>query len=94
MIPSNKEKAKRFRLGNAVFKWLIFGWSQNHAAGGGRTKLVKTGRNITELSSTTRAAAITVSIGNELTKAMAGAAFGAEQIEQEWPAVSEPTGWE
>src|SRR5258708_24580375 len=56
----------------------------DQTAGGGRTKLVTTGRKTTKVSRAVGAIATGRAVGNKLTVAAAGPMLGAEQIEQEW----------
>ena len=55
----------------------------DQTAGGGRTKLIKTGRKTTKVSRVKCAIATGLTIGNTLIVVLAGPRLGAEQIEQE-----------
>jgi hypothetical protein len=63
--------------------------SEDQTVGGGRTKLVMTGRKATKVSLAVCAMATGLAVGSKLTDAAAGPMLGAEQIEQEWCEVCE-----
>src|SRR6266853_1042598 len=73
---------------------IFLGWKPDQTAGGGRTKLVKTGRKTTNVSRAKCAIATGLTIGSTLTVTAAGPRLGAEQIEQEWWDVRELIGCE
>lgn len=91
MISSNKE-CGAIPIRNAVLRKYFLGWALDQTAGGGRTKLVTTGRKTTGDSRTEVAVATVLTIGTTLTTVAAGPKLGAVQIEQECRDVCEFAG--
>jgi hypothetical protein len=83
MISSNR-RCKANPIRNAVLRKYLLGWALDQTAGGGRTKLTRTGRKATKVSRGEYAIATALAMGNRSTLATAGPRVGAEQIEQEW----------
>jgi len=82
MISSNT-RCRASPIRNAVLRKYFLGWALDQTAGGGRTKLVKTGRKTTNVSRVKCAIATGLTIGSTEIIVLAGPTLGAEQIEQE-----------
>src|SRR6266481_1970345 len=93
MISSNR-RCGASPIRNTVAGKCFLGWAPDQTAGGGRTKLVRTGRKAIKVSRGTYAIATALAMGNRSTLATAGPRVGAEQIEQEWCAAWELIGCE